>query len=198
MEYVNALGDVCPVPVVKAKKAIEALNGQGSVEVHVDNEIAVQNLIKMAKQKGYEVSSNHLEENHYVVYLHVGNQSSEDEIVCHKDARNDHIVVISSSKMGEGDEVLGKVLMKAFIYALTSQDVLPSCILFYNSGVFITCEESDMIEDLKLLENQGVEILSCGTCLNHYGLQDHLLVGGVSNMYTIVEKMSLASHVIKP
>ena len=198
MEYVDALGDVCPIPVVKAKKAIAALQGQGSVEVHVDNEIAVQNLVKMANQKGYGVSSEKLEDQHYVVYLHVGETTVEEETVCHLDARNDHIVVISSSCMGEGDEVLGKVLMKSFLYALTSQDILPSTIIFYNSGVFITTQESDMIEDLRLLENQGVEILSCGTCLNHYGLEDKLLVGGVSNMYTIVEKMSQASHVIKP
>lgn len=198
MEYVDALGDICPIPVVKAKKAIEKLNGKGSVEVHVDNEIAVQNLVKMAKQKGYDVSTSKQDDHHYVVILHVGEVKNDDVVVCHKDARSDHIVVVSSSCMGEGDEVLGKILMKSFFYALTSQDVLPSCILFYNSGVFITCQQSDMIEDLKLLENQGVEILSCGTCLNHYGLQDQLLVGGVSNMYTIVEKMSMASHVVKP
>lgn len=198
MKYVDARGDVCPIPVVKAKKAIATLQGQGSVEVHVDNAIAVQNLVKMANQKGYGVSSEKLSDQHYVVYLYVGEQSAEDETVCHLDSRSDHIVVISSAYMGEGDEILGKVLMKSFLYALTSQDVLPSAIIFYNSGVFITTQESDMIEDLRLLENQGVEILSCGTCLNHYGLEDKLLVGGVSNMYTIVEKMTQASHVMKP
>ena len=96
--------------------------------------------------------------------------------------------MISADHMGEGDEELGKVLIKGFIYALTEQDVLPQTILFYNGGAKLTCEESPTLEDLKSLEAQGVEILTCGTCLNHYGLTDKLQVGSVTNMYVIAEK----------
>ena len=108
------------------------------------------------------------------------------------------VVVIRSNQMGNGEEELGKALLKGFIYALSQQDTLPSTILFYNSGAYITCEESASIEDLKSLEAQGVEILTCGTCLNFYGLTDKLQVGDVTNMYVIAEKMTQADLIVQP
>ena len=88
--------------------------------------------------------------------------------------------------------------MKAFTFALTQQDNLPKTILFYNGGASLTCEGSPMLEDLKTLEAEGVEILTCGTCLNFYGLTEKLSVGGVTNMYVIAEKMLGAGNVVKP
>ena len=108
------------------------------------------------------------------------------------------MVVLSSDKMGEGDSALGAVLMKGFIYALTSQEVLPDTILLYNNGAKLSTEGSDSLEDLKLLESQGVEILTCGTCLNYYGLTEKLAVGAVTNMYDICAKMMNAEKVVKP
>ena len=95
-------------------------------------------------------------------------------------------------------ERLGKALMKAFVFALTKQDVLPETILFYNSGAYLTCEDSDSLADLKDMEAQGVEILTCGTCLDFYGLKEKLAVGSVTNMYVIVEKQEKASRIVKP
>jgi selenium metabolism protein YedF len=203
MIQVNAMGDACPIPVVKTKNAIKELNGAGQVETLVDNEIAVQNLTKMANQKGYGVTSEKLEENKFRVVMTVGEtDATETEKavppVCIPDARGNTVVVISSSYMGVGDEELGGVLIKGFIYALSQQDVLPKTILFYNGGAKLTCEDSPTIEDLKSLEAQGVEILTCGTCLNHYGLSEKLQVGGVTNMYDIVEKMTGAGLIVKP
>ena len=108
------------------------------------------------------------------------------------------VVVIGSNQMGNGEEKLGKNLMKAFIFALTKQDVLPETILFYNSGAYLTCEDSDSLADLKDLEAQGVEIMTCGTCLDFYGLKEKLAVGSVTNMYVIVEKQEKASRIVKP
>lgn len=110
---------------------------------------------------------------------------------------NDGLVyVFDNDTLGKGDEKLGTTLMKGFIYALTEQDVLPKSIIFYNKGIVLTTTNRDCIEDLKTLEKLGVEILSCGTCLNYYGLKDELKVGTVTNMYTIVEKLNNASSVI--
>lgn len=206
MVKVNAMGDACPIPVVKTKNAIKQLQQPGDVEVLVDNEIAVQNLTKMANQKGYGVTSEKLEEQKYRVVLSVTEVNASDagekepaEEVCVTDARGDKVVVvISSSKMGEGDDELGSILMKGFVYALTQQEKLPSTILFYNGGTFLTCEGAPTLEDLKSLEAQGVEILTCGTCLNHYGLTEKLQVGEVTNMYVIAEKMTQAKVVVKP
>lgn len=202
MIRVDALGDACPIPVVKTKNAIKELNGAGEVLTLVDNEIAVQNLTKMANQKGYVVKSEKISDQEYHVTMTIGETAKEeavaDEVVCSPDRRNNTVVVISSDSMGSGDDTLGKALMKGFIYALSQQDSLPSTILFYNGGAKITGGDGPSIEDLRNLEAEGVEILTCGTCLNHYGLTDSLKVGGVTNMYVIVEKMTNASLIIKP
>ena len=88
--------------------------------------------------------------------------------------------------------------MKAFVFALTKQDQLPDPILCYNSGAYLTCEDADTLEDLKLLESEGVTVLTCGTCLDFYGLEEKLAVGGVAHMYDIVERMENAAQIIKP
>ena len=93
---------------------------------------------------------------------------------------------------------LGGALMKAFVYALSQQETLPDTILCYNGGVKLTCEGSESLEDLKGMAARGVEILSCGTCLNFYDLKEKLAVGEVTNMYVIVEKMSGADRVVRP
>jgi selenium metabolism protein YedF len=100
--------------------------------------------------------------------------------------------------MGSGNDDLGKVLIKGYIFALTQLDELPKTILFYNGGATLTAEGSDSIEDLKNLEAQGVEIMTCGTCLNYYGLTEKLQVGTVTNMYSIVETCAKASKIMKP
>ena len=205
MIKVNAIGDACPIPVVKTKNAIKELGGAGTVEVLVDNEIAVQNLGKMAKQKGYEFKSEKLGAAEFQVTLTVGDsaeaQNVEDipEVCAVVPGKKKNVVVaINSAKMGVGHDELGGVLIKGFIFALTQMDELPSAILFYNGGATLTTEGSTSLEDLKNLEAQGVEILTCGTCLNYYGLGDKLRVGEVTNMYSIVEKLPGADLVVKP
>ena len=107
-------------------------------------------------------------------------------------------MVLSAKTMGTGEEKLGKALMKAFVFALTKQDTLPETILCYNTGAYLTCEGADTLEDLKLLESEGVTILTCGTCLDFYGLKERLSVGGVTNMYDIVERMASATTIVRP
>ena len=206
MIQVNALGDACPIPVVKTKNAIKELGGSGVVETLVDNEIAVQNLTKMANQKGYRVSSKKLSDRQYQVTMEIGENAADKQTVptkaesetCIPDARENTVVVIASATMGEGDPELGRLLMKGYIYALTQLDTLPKTLLFYNGGAALTCEGSASLEDLKSLEAQGVQILTCGTCLNYYGLTDSLKVGDVTNMYVIAETMAGAAKIVKP
>ena len=124
---------------------------------------------------------------------------AEEAITCAVDSRRKGmLVVLSANTMGTGDERLGTSLMKAFVFALTKQDQLPDTILCYNSGAYLTCEGADTLEDLKLLESEGVTVLTCGTCLDFYGLKEKLAVGGVTNMYDIVERMENAAQIIKP
>lgn len=204
-KIIDAREKVCPVPVVETKKGLKALNAGDTMEVHVDNFIAVQNLSKMAEQMKLPVASEKIDDNHYVVTLSITTNLKDnigqtaENTDCIDDIRIDRtVVVLASDKMGEGDERLGHLLMKGFIYALTEQDQLPETILLYNSGCYLSTEDSDSVADLRLLESQGVEVLTCGTCLNHYGLGDKLSVGDVTNMYVIVEKQVQATKIIKP
>ena len=204
MLKVNAMGDTCPIPVVKTKEAIRQLGADGGVvETLVDNDIAVQNLTKMANQKGYGVETEKLGENEYRVTMTVGAgadlPAESEETACMVPAgQKNTVVVVAADHMGEGEGELGKNLLKAFLYALSQQEELPATILLYNGGAKISCEESPSLEDLRSLEAQGVEILTCGTCLNHYGLTDKLKVGDVTNMYVIAEKMTQADLIVKP
>ena len=205
MIKVNAMGDACPLPVVKAKNAIKELGGSGVVEVKVDNEIAVQNLAKMAKQKGYGMKSHKVSATEFDVTLEIGEGAAATGVadipeVCPvvPTAQKKIVVSINSNRMGHGHDELGAVLMKGFIFALTQQDVLPTTVLFYNGGANLTIEGSASLEDLKNLEAQGVEIMTCGTCLNYYNVADKLAVGEVTNMYAIVEKLTQADLVVMP
>lgn len=204
---VDAMGDQCPIPVIKTKKALKEITETTLVELHVDNEIAVQNLSKMAKQKNLEYKCEKLEEQHYIIKINAETEgvsiqqkapAENDKEICYPDRKSNTVVVLSSNQMGNGSEELGQILMKGFIFALTELDELPSTVLLYNSGVKLSTEGSNSIEDLKTLQAQGVEILSCGTCLNYYDLTEKLQVGDVTNMYFILEKMAQADKIIRP
>ena len=208
---VNALGLACPLPVVETKKALEAMTEAGTITVLVDNEIAVQNVSRFAGSRQLRASSEKVNDKEFHIVIEVdadkpgagaadtAGAAEDTEPVCIMDGRRKGLVVaIGSNQMGNGAEALGKSLMKAFIFALTKQDYLPETVLFFNSGANLTCEDSDSLADLKELEARGVEILTCGTCLDFYNLKEKLAVGGVTNMYVIVEKMEKASLVVKP
>ena len=200
---VDARGLTCPLPVVNAKKAAQEMNEEGVLTVLVDNEIAVQNLQKFATQKGYEAAGEKKGEKEYEVTMKLSASAAEsvqeEEIQCAVDSRkNGMVVVLSGNVMGTGDEKLGTSLMKAFVFAVTKQDVLPETIVCYNTGAYLTCEGADTLEDLKSLEAEGVNILTCGTCLDFYGIKDKLAVGTVTNMYEIVETMEKARTIVRP
>ena len=199
---VNALGDQCPIPVVKTMKAVAAMTEPGTLEVHVDGEVPVQNLVRFAADRGLSVASEKMEEKHYVVKIIVSDpgataSKNENAVACIPDQRGETVIAIGSNCMGSGDDNLGATLMKGYIYAISQQEELPKAILFYNGGAQLTVEGAVSVEDLKNMEAQGVEILTCGTCLNFYGLSDKLAVGSVTNMYNIVEKLTSASKVIR-
>ena len=203
MLTVNAIGDACPIPVVKTKKAIEALTADETVVVLVDNETALQNVTKAARTMGFEAQQETVSDKEFKITIQVvkGAAAPAEEVpaaCCCEGYKKNYVVAVSSDKMGEGSEELGKVLIKAFFFALTQQDELPGTIIFYNGGVKLRTEGSPVLEDLKNLAAQGVEVISCGTCLNFYQLSEKLAVGEVSNMYDIVEHLRKADVVVKP
>ena len=203
MITVECRGEQCPIPVVKTIKAIGEMKEADTVQTHVDNETAVQNLTKLAESKGFAVKSEKIEDKHFVVTMEVtapgaAAAAEEPAVSCIPDRRGNTVYAFGTNVMGSGNDELGATLMKGFIYAVSQLTELPKTMLFYNGGVKLTTEGSASLEDLKSLQAQGVEILSCGTCLNFYGLSEKLAVGEVTNMYAIVEKLNGASHIVKP
>jgi selenium metabolism protein YedF len=106
------------------------------------------------------------------------------------------VVAISGNTMGRGDEELGQVLLRSFLHTLTEVTPRPDALVFLNNGVKLATEESQSLDDLRLLADQGVQILLCGTCLGHFDLKEHVAVGEISNMYAISETMLKAGKVI--
>ena len=189
MKQIDERGNACPIPVVHTKKALESMDGETKLIVLVDNEPAVQNVTRFAEGKNCEVKSEKISDNEFKIEIMAENYTpadEEEEIVCAPSAKDDFIIAVSSNEMGQGEKALGQTLIKAFLFAVTKQDKLPSKVLFYNSGAYLTCEDSDSLEDLKTLEAEGVEIYTCGTCLNFYDITDKLAVGSITNMYDIV------------
>ena len=207
---IDARGEACPIPVVRTLRALGALAGPGSVETLVDNEIAVANLTRMGEGKGCAVASERLGEKEWrvtvttTVALGVSDAEAESA-TCEVPGASSFsptprrvVVAITSECMGTGDDVLGRKLMGSFVYSLTQLDELPATVLLYNGGAHLSCEGSAALEDLRGLAASGVEVLTCGTCLDHYGIADTLAVGEVTNMYVIAQRLTGASLVVRP
>lgn len=193
---VDARGLACPLPVIEAKKAL--MQNPPVLEVVVDNEISLQNLEKMARQMGlaYELNTESADE--YIITITAGEVAEGDQPQGSQEHSENTIVVISSDQMGAGDPELGRILMKSFVYALTELAQMPKKVLLYNGGVKLAVEGSDSLADLQKLAEQGVEILSCGTCLDFYQLTSKLGVGSITNMYEIAQSQFDASKIIRP
>lgn len=204
MVKVNGMGKTCPIPLIETKKAIKALTSPDTVEVMVDNSMAVKNITRFATDSGYTITTDKISDKEFKLTIDVKEIKANEEksaecATCGATDNTGNIVIaIGSEKMGCGDEKLGKNLMKAFIYSVSQAEVRPKTMLFFNGGAHLTCEGSLSLEDLNNLKELGVDIKTCGTCLDFYGLKDKLKVGDVTNMYDIVSTMEQASLVIRP
>lgn len=196
---VDARKQLCPKPVIMTKKALDEIT-DGIVTTIVDNEVAKENVSKLAKSLDYSYTVEKNSDSEFYIHITKGESKEESKsaapAACVPNTFKDMTIVFGQDKLGHGLDELGKVLIKGFIYTLTESTPFPSALLFLNGGVKLTTEGSEVIEDLKKLEAEGVEILSCGTCLDYYNIKDKLMVGEVTNMYTIVEKMKNATNTI--
>ncbi len=195
----DARGLECPKPVVMALKELQNMKQGEVLEILVDNDAAVENLSRMAENQHCGKTMEQVEKD-FLLRITKGQETEiqSTEAICIPEERLDSTVIaIGTNVMGQGDEKLGKLLMKSYLYALTQQEVLPKRILFFNGGAHLTTEGSESLNDLKTLEARGVEIFTCGTCLDFYGIKELLRVGGVTNMYEIAESMEKAGKVIR-
>ncbi|MDU4883863.1 MAG: sulfurtransferase-like selenium metabolism protein YedF [Clostridium celatum] len=194
-KIIDAKGKNCPMPVIMAKKEIDA--GVKFFEIEVDNKIAVENLKKLANSQGFTTT---IEENNGNFKVNFSNGCEEcEEVLAKVEGKKplgNWTIFVNKEIIGAGDDELGKSLMKMFIYTISEGDDLPKSILFMNGGVKVPTLNDQAIEHLKVLQDKGVELLVCGACLNFYGLEEKLEVGRVSNMYDITNAMKDASKVI--
>lgn len=184
---IDAVGVQCPMPVVMTKKEFDKIQ-EGVVEVTADNFTCVQNLEKFAKSNSFEFSYEQKEEDRWLVTIEkkLGQGLAKEDV--NTGLVNDKFTIaIGTDHYGQGAEELGKILMKSFIYTVSETEPYPTSMVFFNSGVKLTTEGSPVLEDLKKLAENGVQIISCGTCLDFYEIKDKLQVGEISNMYTIYE-----------
>lgn len=192
---IDARGLVCPKPVIETKKALDGLN-EGNIITLVDNQVAKDNVSKLAKSLNLHFSVTEANgEFEISIFKGAYAQSTEDMVQKRPDLSN-LVIIVGKDTMGEGERELGEILMKSYFYALSEAEPYPKAIIFINSGVKLTTMNLQVIEYLKKLHDMGTEILSCGTCLDYYGLKDMLQIGEISNMYTIVEFMNEANNTI--
>ncbi|MBU0964851.1 MAG: sulfurtransferase-like selenium metabolism protein YedF [Proteobacteria bacterium] len=197
---IDCRGLKCPQPVLKAKDALEQM-GAGEIEVTVDNEASRSNVERFAKSQGCKVTVTEEGGNYLIIIKKTGDAqpvsgaADPASFTC-EPVQTELVHVIPSNTMGRGNDELGKVLMRAYIKTMKDVSPLPRKLLFYNTGVMLTATESDIVQPLKDLEAKGVEIFSCGTCLDFLGLKDKLLVGKPTNMYEIMQSMASATKVV--
>ncbi len=194
---IDCRGLACPQPVLETKKALEA-PGTQEVVMLVDNPAAKENVRRFAESQGHKVR---VSEDKGVFQLTiqkgkegpVAPKGKEKEVL----SSSDFVLFIDSDSLGRGSEELGKILMRSFLQTLEQMDPRPKKIIFINSGVKLACEGSEVLEDLQEFSKKGVEILSCGTCLDYFSLKKKMLVGKISNMYEILNSLALAGKVVK-
>jgi selenium metabolism protein YedF len=198
-ELVDAKGLACPEPVMCTKKALDS---HDDVTVLVDNTTALDNVKRFASTSGCAVEVT--EEPEGIFRIHIKKQK-DSAIQCKpplegaaQSSGGPTIFVIASSVMGHGDDKLGALLMKAFIHTVVDLEHRPDLMIFYNTGVTLAASDSGVVDDLKALEEKGVKILLCGTCVNYFELGGKIGAGIISNMYDIAGALSSAGRIVKP
>ena len=200
IKIVDAKNLSCPQPVILARQALET-NKQ--VKVIVDNDTALENVKRLGGKFGCEVSVEAKSGGIYeIALIHRADINKEEDFspscTIGEAQSGPFVIVVNEDKMVRGNDELGTVLIKSFCHTIAEQAQKPDIIIFYNTGVKLTIQGSDVLDDLKQLEGEGVQILVCGTCLNFFEIKEKLAVGVVSNMYDIVEAMSSAGRLFSP
>jgi selenium metabolism protein YedF len=204
MRIVDTKGQKCPIPIIETRKALrESREGEIFI-VLTDNKTAFSNISRFLGDNkiGFTVSEASGTWTFQITCATGSEIITPAEEYCEPSepaiTSGNYSVVISSELMGKGDDDLGRKLMKSFFVALSCLDSLPAYVMFYNSGVKLTVTDSEVIDILHEIENKGVEILICGTCVDHYRLAERITVGRISDMYIITQKLSETGNIISP
>jgi selenium metabolism protein YedF len=189
-------GLACPAPVLQTKQLLEKEN-LAAIKVIVDNEAARQNVTRFLEHQKFQVTAEKVGADLHLL----GTKSGEVQVVektapTHEGAHKKIMVMVSSDQMGRGDDELGAKLMYNFLKTLKEMGHELWRLVFVNNGVKLAVEGSEALSVLKELEGDGVQILVCGTCLNHFKLLEKKKVGETTNMLDIVTAMQVSDKVI--
>lgn len=197
---IDCRGMNCPQPVVYTKKQLDKMSS-GTFITIVDNHIAKENVSTLVKNAGYPFSVNQKGNDYYITITKNIDDSlkmPDTDFTPPPNLENifeEIVYCITTNSLGQGSPDLGLTLMKSFFTALCSSSI-PKAIIFINSGIYLSCEDSLVLEQLVELQNKGVQILSCGTCLNYYKKTEKLALGNISNMLEIVNLLNGPNKVI--
>lgn len=190
MNMIDCRSMACPAPVIAVKKALEQ---QGEIKVRLDDGAPRENVARFARNRGYEVSEMRQDDG-WLLTISTGDTSLASQPTPEPEQT---VFMLTSDRLGDGPEELGRLLMKNFLFSLLESRNLPQRMLFLNTGVKLTSEGSDVLEALEKLAGMGVEILSCGLCLDFFGIKDKLRCGATTNMLTTVETVLSTAKVIR-
>jgi len=200
MKTLDTKGLKCPQPLIMLKEALMDLKTGEEIWVEIDNDTSLKNLVTYLKDQGVEPRVSSAGTVHTLVALKPEKDlaGSNAAIYCTTDLPTSYVVCIKGERMGDGDPELGSLLMETFVDNLKLQEQLPTHVVLYNGGVKLAMKESAVCNSLSELEELGIRIMLCGTCIDHYGLQFDIGVGMISNMVVITETLAAAGHVITP
>lgn len=200
MNIIDCKGLACPMPVIKTKKYFDLEDSKEALVI-VDNEVAKNNILRLAK--GINLNSSFIEEEGlYKIQLSRGEIkdleiSNANEGIENISVPSAPTILVATNLLGNGDDRLGETLMKVYINTLAESEILPENLMFINGGVKLTCTGSDVLDSLNSMKEKGVNIISCGACLDFYNLKDELKVGEIGNMYQIIDLMNRSGNTIK-
>ncbi|MGL5635898.1 MAG: sulfurtransferase-like selenium metabolism protein YedF [Bacteroidales bacterium] len=203
MKTIDTRGLLCPAPLIQTKKALKEAQTGDRFEIILDNDTACSNVASYLRELGINCDVILEEKCQYIrltVEDEVMDQSNKPETctIDDKGITQSYSVILKSTTMGEGDPELGTLLLRAFLNTLKENEVLPQYIILYNSGVKLAVNGTDSCNALIEMENKGVNVICCGTCVDFYDLKQQIGVGTISNMYKIIECSVNSSKLIYP
>lgn len=201
MRLIDCKGLICPMPLIETKKAIKESVIGDEIQVDVDNDTSFNNISHFLNDNGLVFKYTKEALVYHINFIVNDLRTNTEELKINEKPKSNlgnYIIVLDKDVMGYGDSNLGKLLLKGFINTIEQLDTLPKEIICYNSGVTLAIKGSDTAQSLKKIENKGVKIMLCGTCLDFYSLKDNIEVGSVTNMLYIAEKLSGDLKIVKP
>lgn len=202
---VDARGLACPQPVLETKRVLDDGLAHHFL-VLLDNATSKENVSRYARNQGCDVEEEDIGDTEFRVRVRTSAEpkaaeQQEELLPCPVpgvEAQVKQVVYVATRCMGRGDDELGAKLMRGFLQTLIDCDPLPWRMIFINSGVYLTTLDEAAVDAVGMLQDKGVEILSCGTCLQHFGLEEELRAGKATNMFEVIETLNSASKVISP